>query len=376
MRALILAGGTGTRFWPLSRRSRPKQLLALDGETTLLRATVDRLAPLVEPADVWICTTERLADAVRAELPEVPAEQVLAEPEGRNTAPAIGWSIRRMAATDGGAEGDDGEDDVVAVLPADHRFDDAAAFRRVLERAAVVVRATDRVMALGVRPRWAETGYGYLELGAPLGDRLGDAGEAGDAEVYEVATFREKPDRRTAERWLAGGRHLWNAGIFVFRGATLLRHLERFEPEIADGLRRIAEEPERTAEIYPELKSTSIDYAVMERLPEHDAIATVPLEAGWSDLGSWQALDDVLSRRAEEHLGAAAGDDVTHGDVLALDAGDNLLWADEGTIAVIGVDNLVVVRTGDSVLVMPKERSQDVKKLVERLKADGRDDLL
>lgn len=349
MQALILAGGSGTRFWPLSRRRRPKQLLALEGEMSLLQDTVARLAPLVPPENVWICTNERLAEAVREQLPEVPAEQILCEPEGRNTAPAIGWSLVSMPEAT--------RDDVVAVLPSDHRFGDAAAFRETLEHAARLAEHEDRVMTLGVVPRWAETGYGYLELGGELSDD--------DSGAREVACFREKPDVETAERYVAGGNHLWNAGIFVFKGSTLLRHLARFEPEIGKGLDAIEAAPDRVAELFPALPSISIDYAVMERLEE---LATVPLGGGWNDLGSWEALTEVIPPDADgNHL---------RGDTLAVDARDNLLFADQGNVVALGVENLVVVRTGDTVLVMPRERSQDVRLVVDRLKSDDRRDLL
>jgi len=205
-----------------------------------------------------------------------------------------------------------------------------------------------------VRPRWAETGYGYLELGEELGE-----------DVRRVVRFSEKPDAETAERYFQGGNHLWNAGIFVFRGTTLLDDLGRFEPEIGDGLARIAEDHGRTDEVYPGFKSISIDYAVMERL---DSIGTVPLDCGWSDLGSWEALAEVLAEDEDANCG--------HGDVIAIDSEKNLLWADEGTVAVVGVEGLVVVRTGDSVLVMPRERSQDVRRVVERLRSEKREDLL
>lgn len=349
MQVLILAGGSGTRFWPLSRRHRPKQLLALDGETSLLRRTVDRLAPRVKAVDVWVCTTEALAAATRAELPEVPAAQILVEPEGRNTAPAIGWSLSVMPEV--------ARQGVVAVLAADHRVADEAAFRRVLDQAAEVVARDDRVMTLGVRPYRPETGYGYLELGAEL---------AGTPGLRAVARFTEKPDAATAERWAEGGRHLWNAGIFVFRGTTLLAHLERLEPRIGEILRAIRAAPERTAELYPTLPSISIDYAVAERL---DDLATLPLDCGWSDVGSWQAV-------AELDAGRDAAANRCHGDVLTHDAHRNLLWADEGTIAAIGVEGLVVVRTGDAVLVMPRERSQEVRAIVDELTRRGRDELL
>jgi mannose-1-phosphate guanylyltransferase len=347
LQALILAGGSGTRFWPLSRQRSPKQLLALEGERSLLRDTLERLRPLAGPESVWVCTTEALGERVRAELPEVPPEQILLEPEGRNTAPAIGWSVRSMpeAARRG----------VVAVLPADHRVGDPAAFRATLERAGRIVEREDRVMTLGVTPRWAETGYGYLEL---------EPG-AGLEGVRAVRRFVEKPSPEDAARFVASGDYLWNAGIFVFRGATFLEVLARLQPELAAGLEEIAAAPGRLRELYARLPADSIDYAVMEKL---DAISTLPLDCGWSDLGSWEALDEVLPRDAQGNTG--------RGDTLAVDATGNLLFSDTGTIAVLGVEGLVVVRTGDTVLVIPKARSQEVRRIVAELAARGRGDLL
>ncbi len=337
LKALILAGGSGTRFWPLSRARRPKQLLVLDGDESLLARTVRRLEPLVEPADTWVCTTRALAEQVSEQLPEVPAEQILAEPQGRDTAPAIAWSLDRMNA----------QDDVVAVLPADHRVGDEASFRATLSLAATFVRTRDRVMTLGVVPRWAEPGFGYLELGEVEDANLG---------LRRVATFKEKPDLETAQRYLESGNHLWNAGIFVFRGGRLLELVAEHEPMLSDGLAQIREQPGDLDRLYGRLPKISIDFAVMEKCRD---LATLPLDCEWSDLGSWAALAEIME--------ADSGGNATRGRAVTLDARDNLLVADKGTIAAVGVSGLVVVRTGDAVLVVSKEQAQKVKELVDLL---------
>ena len=348
LQALVLAGGRGTRFWPLSRSHSPKQLLALDAEDSLLRRTMLRLQPLIAPQDVWVCTTRELAPAVRDELPEVPADHILAEPLGRDTAPAIGWSVRHMQA--------DGGDPLVAVLPADHRMEDGDAFRRTLDTAASEVVHSDRIMTLGVAPRWAETGYGYLELGETLDASTG---------LRRVRRFTEKPDASTAKRFVASGDYLWNAGIFVFRAGRLWDLLQQYEPQIAAGIEAIEARPQEIDSLYRQLSRVSIDLAVMERCEE---LGTLSLDCGWSDLGSWAALAEVLPHNE-------AGNAV-RGDVLEIDASGNLLIAAEGLVAAVGVSDLVVIRTADAVLIMPKERSQDVKTVVETLQKSGREDLL
>ena len=351
MQALILAGGSGTRFWPASRRRRPKQLLPLLGDRTLLRLTLDRLLPVVPATDVWVCTARELGEQVRRELPEVPIEQILLEPVGRNTAPAIAWSLASMPAPR--------RRDVVVSLHSDHWIEDEDSFRATLRAAVAAAAARDTVIALGVRPRWAETGYGYLEIDG----EVAAGSTAGD--LHRVLRFVEKPDASTAASFVAGGRHLWNAGIFVFPGTTLLEHLRRLEPAIADGVEAAASDPERLDVLYPELEAMPIDTAVMERLEHLD---TAVLDCGWSDLGSWEALAEILAAGQEGNQ--------SRGRTVAVDARDNLLWSEDGLVAVLGVEGLAVVQSGNAVLVVPKERSQEVRRIVEELRRRGLDDLL
>lgn len=351
MIGLILAGGIGSRFWPLSRRRRPKQLLDLLGGGSLVAATARRVEPLCGADRTWVCTTEELAAAVAAELPELDASRVLGEPSGRNTAPAIGWAVRSMP--------EQVRDEVIAVFPSDHWVADEDAFRQALRVGVEAVERGDHdVVTVGVAPAWPETGYGYLELDARTA--------AGSLE--RVLRFTEKPDPETAVRFKASGRHFWNAGIFLFRGSVLLDLYRRHLPELAAGLERLAAEgsdPERRRVLYAELESVSIDYGLMERL---SSIGCVVADCGWNDLGSWASLAEALPEDGEGNR--------TVGSTLAVDARDNLLFADAGTVAAIGVEGLAIVRTGDAVLVVPRERAQDVRRIVEQLRALGRRDLL
>ena len=352
--AVIMAGGAGTRFWPASRQRRPKQLLPLGGgDEPLLAATVRRLAPLVTEERVVVVTGEHLADATARAVPGVPRAQILCEPAPRNTAPCIAWASATIARLD--------PDAVVMVLPSDHFITDEPAFRAVLER-AVASAERGRVTTIGIVPTRAETGYGYIELGDALDDAPG---------ARAVARFVEKPDRARAEQFLAGKKHLWNAGMFFFRAREMKDLVARHLPDLAAGIATIDASPadvDVLRAVFPKLPSISIDHGVMEKA---SGLAVVPGEFGWNDVGSWQSAWELA-----EH--DASGNAVSPGS-LAIDAKNNLvrsLGAQKKVIALVGVEDLVVVDTDDAILVLPRERAQDVRLVVEALKSAGKNELL
>ncbi len=343
---VIIAGGRGTRFWPLSRRHRPKQVLALAGDDSLIRQTVDRLRPLAPAERTLVVTGPDMVDAIRAELPELPDDNILVEPSGRNTAPCIGWAsveVERRA----------GRDAVVAVMPADHVVTRPDLLRAALTSAAVAAADTGTIVTLGIRPTRPETGFGYLELGDSAGSFAGN-------DLRRVDRFREKPDATTAAAYLDGGRHLWNAGMFVFTVGTMRRAFAQHLPRSSAALDAIAAEPARLAELWTDLDATSIDYGIMERA---DAILTVPCAPGWSDVGAWPAAAELMPA-LDGGVGRA---DTT----VAVDSSGNVLHAPGKLVALVGVRDLVVVDTDDAVLVMDKARAQELRRVLAALKERG-----
>jgi mannose-1-phosphate guanylyltransferase len=352
--AVIMAGGGGTRLWPASRRARPKQLLPLGSRPgeTLLGATVRRLAAAAAPERTWIVTSAALAGEAAAAAPGVSPAHVLGEPLARNTAAALGLAAVHLCHVDASA--------VMAALPADHHIGDEPAFAGVVDRAFTLAETRDAIVTVGLRPTRPDTGFGYLELGAPLPG-------AGDARA--VARFVEKPDLASAERYVASGQYLWNGGMFFLAARRLLAEIERHLPALAAGLAEIAAAlrqgpaaaAEATARVYPTLPSISIDHGVMEKAA---GLVTVPGDFGWNDVGAFSALADVLP--PDQNGNFVRGLAVTH------DAQGNVVVSDDATlVALVGVSDLVVVRAGDAVLVMPRERAQDVKEIVKALEARG-----
>ena len=362
--AVLLAGGRGTRFWPRSRMRTPKQLLNIVGRETMLRETMTRLAPLIKQRDIWAVTNAEQAAGVRRELRGVRASQILIEPTGRNTAAAIGLAAVHLAHEHGDA--------LMAVLPADSYIADARRYR-VLVRAGLDLACTSgNLVVLGVPPSRPETGYGYIERGSRAGRPRGTA-------AYAVRRFTEKPQLPLARKYVASGNYFWNAGMFFWRVSTFLENLRRFLPATYDGLIRIgktigtrgyASVLRRT---YPRLENISVDYAIMEpatRPFQKEAAAergtcvfVIPAKVGWSDIGSWAAVYGLMA--------AKPGANVSAGRLFTCDADGNYFWSPKKFVTAIGVQNLVVVETEDALLLCPRDRSQEVGKIVKWLEGNG-----
>lgn len=339
---IILAGGKGERFWPLSRKHKPKQFLCLDGSgKSLLQATADRLLALSGGWEgLWVVTASHLADGIREQLPHLPSENLLVEIEGRDTAPAVAWATLEVARRYG-------EDAIVGFFPADHWIGDEAAFCQTLAAAATLAQTQDAIATLGITPAYPSTGYGYIEQGAA-------AGSFGGFPAYEVSRFTEKPDRPTAEEFLQTGRFSWNSGMFIFRAGLALAELYTHALEIIEPLEK------QGAACYPTLPKLSIDYALMEKTQK---AYVLPVQFSWDDLGDWNAIERLLK-----------GDDanVELAQHIGLDTQDCLLYGtdDDDLIVTIGLEDTVIVRDKKITLVVKKDRTQDIKKVLKQLQSD------
>lgn len=339
---VILAGGKGERFWPLSRKHRPKQFLSLDGSgKSLLQATADRLTVTAgNDENLWVVTSAQLAEGAREQLPQLPEEKLLLEPEGRDTAPAVAWATLEIARAYG-------EDAVVGFFPADPWIDDQLAFQQTIDAAAQMAAAEASIVTLGITPSYPSTGYGYIEQGD-------QTGSFGGLPVYSVTRFTEKPDRETAEGFLATGRFSWNSGIFIFRAGVVLEELRTHAPEIIGPLEQ------KGSAAYPQLPKKSIDYALMEKT---QLTYVIPASFGWDDLGDWNAIERLLKGDAQNvELAKHVGMD-TQGSIFYATGEDEV-------IVTIGLEDVVVVRDRNVTLIVKKDRTQEIKQVVKALQDD------
>jgi len=348
----LMAGGSGTRFWPASRSHCPKQLLRLVGEGTLIQETHRRLHSLTEPSRTLVVTARSQVRAVAQQLPELPNENLLSEPIGRNTAACAGLAATFVAGRD--------PDAVLALFPADHVIRDADRWRALVEQSARLVAESDRVVTFGLTPTRPETGFGYIRLGEPITFEGMDG-------LHEVDAFVEKPDLDRATEFVRTGRYLWNGGVFIAKARRFLGLIREHLPDLAEGLSRIGKAKDsrqfRTLvnKVYPTLPSVSLDQGVMEKTR---GLIVVRADVGWSDVGSWAALSDVV--RADERGNVALGPS------LSIDSENCVTYSSGSLIATLGVQDLVVVQTKDAILVCPRNRTQEVRQIVDRLRLEGK----
>jgi mannose-1-phosphate guanylyltransferase len=351
---VILAGGRGTRFWPLSRKRRAKQLLALDGKQTMIQQTVSRLLPLAPAKHFWVITNQDSLREIARQIPRLKKQQIVAEPVGRNTAPAIGLAAFILLRSDPYA--------VIGMFPSDSVVGDENTFRGVLEKGIEIAVAGENIVVLGIPPTRAETGYGYIEASTLI-----------EREAFRVRRFTEKPDAERAAEFLAAGNYLWNSGMFLWSARTLTNALREHLPETASLLERIANTfgtPKFTGafrRLYPQCKNISVDYAVLEPRSSkgelNSNIFCLPADFGWNDLGSWTALH-------EHHVakGKPPDGNLIYGEgAFTLNAAGNYIHAPGKFVAAVGVNNLVVVETDDALLITTREQAQDVGKIVKHL---------
>jgi mannose-1-phosphate guanylyltransferase len=363
---VILAGGRGTRFWPLSRKRRAKQLLALDGKQTMIQQTVARLAPMATPSRFWIITNDDLRPAVVRQLPKLHAKQIIAEPAGRNTAPAIGLAAFLLLRHD--------PDAVLGLFPSDHVIADPVQYRATLAKGIEIAAAGENIVVLGIRPTRPETGYGYIEAGAPdaASCEVG-APNRPSALPLRVRRFTEKPDLGLARQFLDAGNYFWNSGMFLWRADTLANALREHLPNTAVLLERIAAAygtPKFTAtfrRLYPKCENISVDYAILEphsaKGEAQSRIFCLPSDFGWNDLGSWTALHEHHVAKARR----GGGNPVSAFGSFSLNAKNNYVHVLGKFVALVGVSNLVIVETEDALLITTLDQSQDVGKVVKHL---------
>ncbi len=356
LHAVIMAGGKGTRFWPLSREKTPKQLLSIVGDRTMIQATFDRITPITPPERILVVTGVSHADQIREQLPLLPPENVIVEPVGRNTAPCVALASMIVKRRD--PEG------IMGVYPADHviaRPDELGeSVEKIVETLADY---PEKLVTMGIKPSYPETGYGYIKRGAPVADA-----------IYEAEKFLEKPGVDTASEYVRAGSYYWNSGMFFWYAATILDMMQEHMPELLEAMKPISESVDTSGfvdtinRIYPELPGESIDYGVMEKAGAQGRVMVAVTDPGWNDVGSWRSLYDLAEPDENGNM--------PRGDFISVDSRGVVTHNQKSLIAVIGVEDLIIIETGDAILVCHKDRAQDVRKVTEIIKRRGLDNLL
>lgn len=358
MYIVLMAGGVGSRFWPRSRKELPKQMLNLLGDKSMLQMTYERIKPLVEPDRVLVITNSELRALAAEQLPELPAENIIAEPFGRNTAPCIGLAAAIIQSRTS-------SDEVMVTLPADHLIADDGFFRQTIRAAEAFAAHRECLVTLGVKPSYPETGYGYIQRGE-------ETDKVGGLPVYKVKTFAEKPNAETAKRFIKSGDFLWNSGMFIWSVQLILKEFKRLEPEMAEGFEMIRKAagtdamPQVILDVYSKIRSISIDYAIMETA---ENVCIIEADFIWNDLGSWEAAYNIAEKDEQ-------GNAVTAEFLQAFDSENNYIYSPKKVVAMIGVDNLVVVETEDALLICKKDESQKVKDVVDALRRKKKDHII
>lgn len=356
LHCVIMAGGSGTRFWPQSRKHRPKQLLNIVGEKTMIRATVERVLPIISFDRILVVTGGSHEEKIRAQLPEIANTSIVAEPVGRNTAPCIALAAYKLRKTE--------PDAVMAALPADHLIGREDEFVKALDSAYHIALETEQLITFGIIPDRPETGYGYIQRGAAIAEKDG-------LRAFKVVRFVEKPDLKTAQAYLKRDDYLWNSGMFVWKVSTIIAALERYLPAVSRAMEKIEDDlnTEREAAVinslYEELPDISIDYGIMERAEE---VLVIPIDVGWNDVGSWTSLQDVWNTDEDGNA--------VKGEALSLRSSGCVVSSPQKLTALVGVQDLIVVDTPDAILVCRKDSAQDIKQLQKLLKERGYQGLL
>ena len=353
---VIMAGGGGTRFWPLSRQKTPKQLLNLSGKDLMVNEAVERMATVIGKSNIFIVTADVQAPAmITATQGKVFPRNILAEPAARNTAACIGYSAMEILRKYG--------DGVMIITPADHYIEDVPALTEIFKTAILTAEEQDKLVTIGLKPTFPSTGFGYIKYDPQT-----------DGTVKPVIEFREKPDEETAKKYVESGRYAWNSGMFIWKASLILKKLEEYTPDIYEDLKTIGDamntprEQEVLHDVYPNIRKISIDYAVMEPSAAKGNVLVIPGDCGWNDVGSWDMMD-ILHEPDESN-------NILLGDVVAVDVKDAVIYSSTRTVTAVDVENIVIVETPDAIMVCRKDKAQEVKKIVDALNEAGRKELL